>query len=574
MATIDIQVKCELNRPVVVRHLDGMVFSQDAMANRIVVSVVRGGVPEELQGSVSANIVRADGTTVVQTGSISGNVATVTLPAAAYAVSGPVAVFVKNVDLNATATIAAITGYVYTSSTDAIVDPGTIIPNVSQLLAATANCMEAVQAATEATAAINEMTASASTLPADEEATVTATTDPETGGIVLQFGIPRGAAGNTSIDDTAGSGFTDKTWSANKLSTLAPKASPAFTGSVSLGRSLNSTVGANSSVFGNGLTASGNYSHAEGRNSVAIAEASHAEGYGSSASGQYSHAESHSTAHGMYSHAEGDSCVADGRTSHAEGEHTQTGEKARGSHAEGYYSSTVGEYSHAEGYYTVAAGSYSSVSGIYNAIDEIDYDEWPEWTNTRAYAVGDKVRVTTQEQQSGMVVVTVNWYICKTANVDQEFTLSHWTDQKGKMNFAEIVGNGSSANSRSNARSLDWNGNERLKGDLYVGCNDDSSGGKKVATEVAVETVSGTTPTITGVNNTRYICGEVSTISITPPSSGIFDVIFTSGSTPAILTIPSTVKLPEWFDADSLEANKTYEINILDGIYGAVSSWT
>lgn len=48
---------------------------------------------------------------------------------------------------------------------------------------------------------------------------------------------------------------------------------------------------------------------------------------------------------------------------------------------------------------------------------------------------------------------------------------------------------------------------------------------------------------------------------------------FTSGSTATVLTLPNTVKLPEWFDASGLDANTIYEINISDGVYGAVMSW-
>lgn len=88
-----------------------------------------------------------------------------------------------------------------------------------------------------------------------------------------------------------------------------------------------------------------------------------------------------------------------------------------------------------------------------------------------------------------------------------------------------------------------------------------------------VETVSGTTPTITGQPNVRYICGEVSTISITPPASGSVDVIFESGSTATVMTVPSTVKWPAWFDAEALEANTTYEVLITDGLYGSVMTW-
>ena len=88
-----------------------------------------------------------------------------------------------------------------------------------------------------------------------------------------------------------------------------------------------------------------------------------------------------------------------------------------------------------------------------------------------------------------------------------------------------------------------------------------------------VETVSGTTPTITGQPNVRYVCSEVSTITITPPASGSVDVIFESGSTATTMTVPSTVKWPAWFDAETLEANTTYEVLITDGIYGSVMTW-
>ena len=87
------------------------------------------------------------------------------------------------------------------------------------------------------------------------------------------------------------------------------------------------------------------------------------------------------------------------------------------------------------------------------------------------------------------------------------------------------------------------------------------------------ETVSGATPAITALENYRYKCGTVTSISFTPCASGVCDVIFTSGSTAAALTVPNTVKFPAWFDAANLETNTVYEINVLDGVYGAVTSW-
>ena len=90
--------------------------------------------------------------------------------------------------------------------------------------------------------------------------------------------------------------------------------------------------------------------------------------------------------------------------------------------------------------------------------------------------------------------------------------------------------------------------------------------------EASVVTVTGTEPVITAEANTRYVCGEVQSISITPPARGICDVTFTSGSTAAVLTVPSTVTFPSWFDATTLETNTIYEINISDGL-AAVMSW-
>lgn len=87
------------------------------------------------------------------------------------------------------------------------------------------------------------------------------------------------------------------------------------------------------------------------------------------------------------------------------------------------------------------------------------------------------------------------------------------------------------------------------------------------------ETITGSTPSITAFPNVRYKCGEVATLSITPPASGSCEVFFTSGSTATLLTVPNTVKFPAWFDATSLETNTIYDIIITDGVYGAVMSW-
>lgn len=97
----------------------------------------------------------------------------------------------------------------------------------------------------------------------------------------------------------------------------------------------------------------------------------------------------------------------------------------------------------------------------------------------------------------------------------------------------------------------------------------DTEGSATPADEVHV---SGTNPVITAAKNTYYVCGSLETLSFTPNPNGISAVRFTSGATPTVLTVPDSVKWPAWFDG-TIEANHTYEISVMDGIYGAVMMW-
>ncbi len=242
------------------------------------------------------------------------------------------------------------------------------------------------------------------------------------------------------IDDTAGSGVTDRAWSANKLvnefSSKSQKNNPVFTGSISMGRASGTTVGTNSVAVGNNVNAAGNHAHAEGSGTKALGSQSHAEGINTIASSTASHAEgSGSYASDANAHAEGNSTVAAGEASHAEGYSTIASGNA--AHAEGTSSEASGKNAHAEGLSTKANHASQHVFGEYNVADP------------------------------------------SSANAANRGT------------YIEVVGNGANNGSRSNARVLDWNGNERLKGDLYVGCYGDSSGGTKVAKITDVPDVSG-----------------------------------------------------------------------------------
>ena len=68
MAQIETWVKQDLTKAVTVQYFNGNFFSQDNQANVIKVSVYNGGNPATISGTVTANIIRPDGSTVTATG--------------------------------------------------------------------------------------------------------------------------------------------------------------------------------------------------------------------------------------------------------------------------------------------------------------------------------------------------------------------------------------------------------------------------------------------------------------------------------------------------------------------------
>ena len=135
MATITTDLICNLNQPVAATFLHGNLFSQDNDGNTINVHVMDNGEPATIGGTVSANVIRADGNTVAVSGSMSGNQCSIVLPQACYAVPGVLSIIIKLTSGTTVTTVGAVVGNVYRSSTDAIVDPGTIIPSVETLVA-------------------------------------------------------------------------------------------------------------------------------------------------------------------------------------------------------------------------------------------------------------------------------------------------------------------------------------------------------------------------------------------------------------------------------------------------------
>ena len=147
----------------------------------------------------------------------------------------------------------------------------------------------------------------------------------------------------------------------------------------------------------------GMVSHAEGRFTVAGEEG--VESYGAHAEGWETKALNDAA------HAEGMDTTASGLASHAEGRHTTA--SGLQAHAEGDRTTASGHYSHSEGDTTVANGRACHVQGKYNIIEDVPGDPH------------------------------VNY---------------------GK--YAHIVGNGTSHTNRSNAHTLDWDGNAWYAGSI------------------------------------------------------------------------------------------------------------
>ena len=205
------------------------------------------------------------------------------------------------------------------------------------------------------------------------------------------------------------------------------KANPTGTGSLSIGRS--GTTGLQSVAVGYNVEASGARAVALGHGVTATADnGSFAEGYNTTASGVYG------------SHAEGRATTASG---------------TNGSHAEGYETMASGSVSHAEGRATTASGSYSHSENI-NTVASGD----------RSHCEGYQTEATRRSQ-----------------HVFGEYNIKDTSGADGTVKgaYIEIVGKGSNDANRSNARTLDWSGNEVLAGGLTI------NGADKVQAMVALE---------------------------------------------------------------------------------------
>lgn len=188
--------------------------------------------------------------------------------------------------------------------------------------------------------------------------------------------------------------------------------------------SINPGTGLNSETFNNNNKASGEYSHAEGFETEASARYAHAEGYQAQASLDACHTEGYKT----WAFAQG---------AHAEGYNNSS-----------YYLRAMGEGSHIEGYNTANTNNISTMQ-VYGSGGHVE-----GYCNT----------VLSGSQPNGI-------------HIEGAFNMGGGAYQhiQGKCNisdaehlYADIVGNGSNGTDegRSNAFTLDWNGNATYAGTI------------------------------------------------------------------------------------------------------------
>lgn len=247
---------------------------------------------------------------------------------------------------------------------------------------------------------------------------------------------------------------------ATDMAAKADKDNTELTGSISMGRAAESIVGTSSVAIGQDVVASSPYAHAEGRDTVAKnGSGAHAEGRSTTAEGDYAHAEGRGTAaKEAYSHAEGRDTVADGIASHAEGIGTIApiiGGRAAGMYNAVSFMSNVQEYAMSLTDQEYTAGTYVKVTESYDVID-------PD----------------TEEIVDSETIITI--WRCRVTHVPVleypdpdkwiEIASYHQGDYANPpMDFLEAIGNGTGDGARSNARTLDRDGNETLAGKLTLG---------------------------------------------------------------------------------------------------------
>ena len=152
MAVYEYWFEQDLLESVNPEYVASTCFTTDNNSVTIGVKVLRNGLAAELTGNVVAHVIRsADGGTVTFNGSRTNNKIQATLPAACFAYPGQIAVALQLVSGSDKITLCKKIFSVVDGATGTSIDPGSVVPNIDNLLAQLA-ALEQATAAAEAIA--------------------------------------------------------------------------------------------------------------------------------------------------------------------------------------------------------------------------------------------------------------------------------------------------------------------------------------------------------------------------------------------------------------------------------------
>jgi hypothetical protein len=127
MAVVENRFVCDLKRPVQAQALKGNVFSLDNLGSRLSVLIYDNGQPATISGSITANCILPDGSTVNVNGGLTtengGSKAYVDVPQSCLLITGILKIAIKCTSSSVVTTLAAIVANVYMTKTDNVITP-------------------------------------------------------------------------------------------------------------------------------------------------------------------------------------------------------------------------------------------------------------------------------------------------------------------------------------------------------------------------------------------------------------------------------------------------------------------
>ena len=157
--------RVELTAGIIRDSLPAVIGEGDNIADRFGIEVYRNGAEVALTAvNCQGYFIRPNGDTVVISGNINGNLAWVDLPEACYAYEGQFSLAIRMVGGGVTGTYRIVDGVVRKTTTDTIVDPGTVVPSLPELLALVERCEDAAVAAEDASEGFEHIISDTNTL--------------------------------------------------------------------------------------------------------------------------------------------------------------------------------------------------------------------------------------------------------------------------------------------------------------------------------------------------------------------------------------------------------------------------